>query len=159
MQKKILLLVFVTVIFVLSYKFLPYHCNCDAPLVTTDSSGYKTSQIMLGSTKLTAEIADTNELREEGLSGRDSLPTNTGMLFVFQTPDTYGFWMKDMKFSLDLIWISPEKEIIAIDKDAAPNTYPKAFLPPSDVAYVVELPAGFALAHGLKVGQNFSIGQ
>jgi uncharacterized membrane protein (UPF0127 family) len=158
MQKKILLLAFMAVLLILSYKFLPYHCNCDAPAVA-EIWGYKISPIMLGSAKLTALIADTDALRAQGLSGRSSLPTDTGMLFAFQTPGTYGFWMKDMQFPLDLIWISPEKEIIAIDENATPETYPKAFLPPAPISYVVELPAGFALAHSLKVGQNFSIGQ
>jgi uncharacterized protein len=159
MQKKILLIVAVVIILVLSYKFLPFPCNCSPKSPEVDSLGYRTEQINLGSTPLTVEVSDTTALEAQGLSGRDSLPPDTGMLFAFAKPDTYGFWMKDMKFSLDLIWIDPNMQIIKIDQNLAPDTYPQAFLPPAPVEYVVEVPAGFAQGHSLKVGQNLSIGQ
>lgn len=55
--------------------------------------------------KIKAEVVDNEEARMKGLSGRDNLADDEGMFFVFEKSDIYPFWMKDMKFAIDIIWI------------------------------------------------------
>ena len=102
---------------------------------------------------LAMEVADTNQARIKGLSERDGLPANSGMLFVFESPGEQCFWMKDMRFDLDIIWTNDAKHIVKIEPDVSPDTYPKSFCG-DDTLYVLEFDAGFAVKHGLKVGDE-----
>ena len=99
--------------------------------------------------KLPVEIADTPEKREQGLSGRESLPEGSGMLFIFENPATYGFWMKEMRFPIDIVWLSGEVgsstdpiKVIDIERNVQPNTFPHIFYPPVPVKYVLETNPG-----------------
>lgn len=65
----------------------------------------KKEVIIINNSRINVEVADNQEKRTLGLSGRDSLASNSGMLFVFPKEDKYPFWMKGLKFSLDFIWI------------------------------------------------------
>ncbi len=112
--------------------------------------------ISIGKIRLSVEVASTDAEREQGLSDRASLRDGTGMLFVFSKVDSYGFWMKDMHFSIDIVWINSDGVIAGIDKNVSPDTYPAAFYPPSPVPYVLEVPAGFADSHGVAVGSAVS---
>lgn len=100
-----------------------------------------------------AEIADTDKKRIRGLSGRESLPENQGMLFVFDTPNYYTFWMKEMNFSLDFIWIRGNK-VIEITKNVKSEDYqpPKILVPKNKIDRVLEVNAGFAEKAGIKEG-------
>lgn len=113
-----------------------------------------TKIIVIGDTALTVEIADTYEKRELGLSGREALKKNTGMFFVFDEPDTYGFWMKDMKFNIDIIWLNVHGEIIYMKESVSPDTYPETFTPETEALYVLEVPAGFATEKHLEIGDK-----
>src|SRR3989344_8940875 len=62
-------------------------------------------KIKIGQKTIFIEIADTQEKQKKGLSGRDNLPEDSGMLFVFKEEGHHQFWMKDMNFSIDIIWI------------------------------------------------------
>lgn len=97
------------------------------------------------------EIADTNEERIRGLSNRNSLPKNQGMLFIFEQIEEQCMVMKDMNFSLDIIWLNEHKKIIKTDENLSPDTYPELFCA-EDIKYVLEVNEGFASQHGLKAG-------
>jgi hypothetical protein len=97
------------------------------------------------------EVADTDEKRIKGLSGRDSLPDNGGMLFVFDRAEEQCFWTKDMRFNLDIIWIDEQKKIIKIQENISPDTYPGSFCG-DNTKYVLEFNRGFASKYGLKAG-------
>jgi uncharacterized membrane protein (UPF0127 family) len=101
---------------------------------------------------LTAEIADTDDLREQGLSGRGALPKDSAMLFVFPSAGAYGFWMKDMTFPLDMVWIGADKRVSGVASGISPDTYPEIFYPPSPVLYVLELDSGEAARHLIATG-------
>lgn len=117
----------------------------------------KDKVIHIGSTAISTLIADTPELQDKGLGGRyRGLPPNTGMLFVFEKEGNYGFWMKDMNFALDIVWIDTNQKIIGIEKNVTPDTYPKVFYPPAWIKFVLELPAGFTVEQGIKIGDKFS---
>jgi len=117
------------------------------------------SQVTIGSTTVQVEVADTDAKRELGLSYRDSLLQGHGMLFVFSSAEAYGFWMKDMSFSIDMIFADKEGKIVTIYKDASPDSYkknpPEIFYPTTPALYVLEVPAGFAREHGIAEGQQF----
>lgn len=110
--------------------------------------------IRVGKSELITEIADTPSEHRQGLSGRENLEKNRAMLFVFEQTGFHGFWMKDMKFSLDIVWLNDDKEIIKIIKSLAPNSYPKVYKPEQASRYVLEMPAGSADDLGIRVGQT-----
>ena len=99
------------------------------------------------------EVSDSDTERLKGLSGRDSLPDNQGMLFMFDRPEEQCFWMKDMKFSLDMIWTDEQKRIVRLEKNVSPDTYPASFCA-QDTKYVLEFNRGFAAKYGLKPGMT-----
>ncbi len=98
------------------------------------------------------ELADTEEARERGLSGRAEVPSDYGMLFVFEDADRYGFWMKDMLVPIDIIWLADDGSIIGIEREVSPATYPDVFYPPKSVRYVLETRAGEAARKGWGIG-------
>lgn len=102
----------------------------------------KIETITVYSKTFTLEIASTTEAMERGLSGRNSLAKNMGMLFVLGQPRTYGFWMKDMNFPIDIVWLDKNKEILGLTKNLQPNSYPKIFYSPSGTAYALEINTG-----------------
>lgn len=106
---------------------------------------------------ITVEVADTKSSRELGLSGRPKMNDNDGLLFIFDHPGRYGFWMKDMLFALDIIWINQNGVVVEIERNATPESYPKAYINKSDANYVLELNAGIAEKHGLFIGSKVKI--
>jgi len=108
--------------------------------------------ITTGGVSVAVEVADTEALRERGLSGRSDLQSGKGMLFVFDTDGLWNIWMKDMQFPIDIVWADVDGKVITIASNVAPDTYPKSFFPSAPARYVVELPAGFAAANGIVEG-------
>jgi uncharacterized protein len=105
----------------------------------------------------TFEIVDSPDERARGLSGRRSVPQDYGMLFVFDTPGNYGFWMKDMFVSIDILWLANDGTILAIEDSVSPSTYPKSFHPPKPVKFVLELRAGEARRLGWGIGTQIAL--
>jgi uncharacterized membrane protein (UPF0127 family) len=97
-------------------------------------------------------VADTMALRSRGLSGHPGLGPMEGMLFVFSKPGIQTFWMKDMNFSIDMIWIAKSGEIVHIEPDVPPDTYPETFSSSKDALYVLEVSAGAMHDLGIDVG-------
>lgn len=102
---------------------------------------------------LRVSVADTMATQEKGLGGRLSLPQNQGMLFSFNNESTHCFWMKDMHFSLDMLWIGQNKQIESIESNVSPSSYPTTYCPNVAAKYVLEINAGEAQALGLNIGQ------
>lgn len=97
------------------------------------------------------EIADEARVQAKGLSDRDSLAEDKGMLFAFDRAEEQCFWMKDMRFNLDMIWLNEEKTVIKTMQDVSPDTYPDQFCA-DNAKYVLEFTSGFADKYGLKPG-------
>lgn len=120
----------------------------------------KTEQLTLvsqqGNTPLTVEIASTQASRKRGLSGRDSLAPNTGMLFMFGESGYDCFWMKDMKFDIDMLWFDEFQSLVHMQENASKSTYPNSFCPQTPASYVLEVPAGTAKQLGLRLGDRFT---
>lgn len=100
------------------------------------------------------ELATTKETRALGLSSREELKENEGMLFVFDKLGNYSFWMKDMNFPIDMIWIGEDKRIAYIKKDARPELYPETYGGETSAKYVLEVVSGFSDKNNLKVGDK-----
>lgn len=94
-----------------------------------------------------------------GLSGRENLPAGYGMLFVFNDIGSHGFWMKDMNFPIDIIFIDDNFLVTGIEKEIATNTYPEIFGEDFVSKYVLEVNAGFADANGIKIGDKVNLGE
>jgi uncharacterized membrane protein (UPF0127 family) len=107
---------------------------------TIEDRGYKTLKI--GDQSVVVELAETDEERARGLSGRKSLESGHGMIFSFEEPGLYGFWMKEMLFSIDIIWIDADWKIVEVELDVAPETFPQIFAPKIPIKYVLELTSG-----------------
>lgn len=109
--------------------------------------------LKIGEKIVRVEIADTLSSRTSGLSNHNKLADDQGMLFVFQDKAIEKFWMKDMKFNLDIIWIA-DNQIIKIDKNlpaegSTPNNIYSSDVP---INYVLEVNAGWADKNDIKVG-------
>lgn len=115
---------------------------------------YKTTTLRIGTTTVLAEVVDTPALREKGLGGRTSLPEGRGMWFVFDTDGLWAFWMKDTLIPLDMLWAAADGTIVYIAHDVQPDSYPAAFAPPMPARYVLEVPGGWAQAHGVVEGDS-----
>jgi len=115
--------------------------------------------IKIGDTRLKVDLADTYKERTLGLSGRKDLKEGEGMLFTFEEEGVYGFWMKDMNFAIDIIWIDRDGRVLSIEKDVKPETFPTIFTPLGKIKYVLEVPSLFSDMAGIEVGEILSIGQ
>ncbi len=97
-----------------------------------------TSVALVGEIPINVEVADTEQKRVQGLSGRNSMDNSNGMLFVFDTADYHEFWMKDMKFPIDIIWIGEDLKVVSIDSSVQPSSYPKRYRPTRPARYAIE---------------------
>lgn len=102
-----------------------------------------------------AEVARTGEQKVQGLSDRNCLGNGKGMLFVYDLSGDYCYWMKDMNFAIDMIWIDDEQKIVTIKEGVTPSTYPQTFCPDKPARYVLEVNAGVARRAGWHAGTQF----
>jgi uncharacterized membrane protein (UPF0127 family) len=110
-------------------------------------------RLAINSHVITYETAITSQQITHGLSDRDPLPENHGMLFIFDHKEQYSFWMKDMKFPLDMIWID-DKVIVDISKNVPVPVVGQnlpIYTPKRQVNRVLEVNAGTADRLGIKV--------
>jgi len=116
--------------------------------------------VQIGGQTVKVDLALTEAEQTQGLSGRLKLDPNAGMLFVFDHPDKYQFWMPDMNFSIDMIWLTSDMKVDYIAKDATPESYPATFGPGANdgvAKYVLEVPTGFAEKNHLQIGDSASL--
>ena len=105
-------------------------------------------------TVITIENVQSDEDRALGLSGRESIGDD-GMLFEFDTISTENcFWMKDMQFAIDMIWLDEQKQVITVKENVAPDTYPESFCPEDAALYGLEVGAGRATELGIVTGET-----
>lgn len=119
-------------------------------------------EIAINGNRLKVEIADTQSKRSKGLGGRESLATDSGMLFVFSQEDKYAFWMKGLKFPLDIVWIRQQKVVDIIRSAQPPRPDQKdedlpIYLPNQPVDMVLEVNAGTVDSLDITIGDTISI--
>ena len=131
--------------------------GCDSPDAATDATG---ATVTIRRQSVDVEVVTSREAQALGLGGRDSLAWDSGMLFPYERPAFVSFWMKGMRFDIDIVWIRDQRVVgIAArvphppDRDSKPATV----RPPEMVDMVLEVPAGYAEAHGWKRGDRATL--
>lgn len=110
----------------------------------------------LAGKKISLEVMRTPAELRRGLSGKLSLGKDAGMLFIFPKAGIYQFWMPDMHFPIDMIWI--EKGVVVGMHQNVSNEFdpknPKFYSVKTPAKYVLEVNAGWSRENGLKVGDK-----
>jgi len=105
-------------------------------------------------------LADSEEERLQGLSHQKEIGKREALLFVFPVPDTYGIWMRDMNFPIDIVWLDSTFTVVDIKEAATPESFrsvtdAEVFTPRSPALYVLEAGAGFVKSLNLTIGETF----
>lgn len=114
-------------------------------------------EIQIKDNKYYLEVADNNFTRMKGLMNRESMPSNEGMLFIFDYVGIHSFWMKDTLIPLDMIWLNSNGEVVYMHKNAQPcsnfvQAICQSIIPSKTAKYVIELNAGEVDKSNIKVG-------
>lgn len=107
--------------------------------------------------KIPVYLAKNEAERIKGLSDSRSINKKYGMFFVFENSEYQSMWMKNMLFSIDIIWIDEDYRIVHMEKNISPDTYPKIFTAPIKARFVLELKAGMGKYYNLLVGDLISL--
>ena len=110
-------------------------------------------RLRVGQAEIKIEIADTDEEKSRGLAGRDSLAADAGMMFVFDQPGQYGFWMKGMRFDLDFVWIRQGK-VVEVSESVSVKDQARVYQAKEPIDNMIEVNAGWVKKNGVKVGDE-----
>ena len=114
-----------------------------------------TSKLCIKDVCVETEVVDLIESRQRGLMFRESLGENQGMLFIFEDEDWHNFWMKNMNFSLDIIWIDTKQEIVDIKENVQPcRETCDSIAPAKKSKYALEVNSGFVKKNDIKIGDR-----
>lgn len=165
-KNRILLVLFTVLIFsLLSWRSYALEMQINNNTSANNSDffpQYQKTTTSINGFKVLLAIASTHEQKVKGLSGLEKLDENEGMLFLFNEPSKQGFWMNEMNFPIDIIWLDSKGSVSHIEKSLQPC---KPFVacpvynPQVDTLYVIELKSGFSNDHSIKNGMmiNFSL--
>jgi len=126
----------------------------DPPTVIEPVVGNTTPAVVFSESAVLVELARSRAERIRGLSGRQSLASDSGLLFVFEEPGPQGIWMKEMNFAIDIVWLNKEGVVVHIEAWVSPESYPDVFESPEPAQYVLEMNAGSVDNLGLMVGDS-----
>ena len=143
MKKPFLILILIVVFGAVFYIWKP------------DFRNVRTSDVLtLNGREISIEVADTPAKQAQGLSGREGLGQNEGMLFIFPEHKVQNFWMKDMKFPIDIIWISGDWVVGFVENAPVPVSENSLIIysSPETVDKVLEINAGLIKKWNIKVG-------
>jgi uncharacterized membrane protein (UPF0127 family) len=112
--------------------------------------------VVINNQKIYVEMADSPERKEQGLSGRESLAEDRGMLFIYDKPGNYSFWMKEMKFNLDFVFINDQKVVGLKENIPFPQggEEPQTIKAEADFDQVLEINQGMIEKWGIKIGDE-----
>ena len=113
-------------------------------------------QMKINDKLIETELANDFATRQKGLSGRECIGDNQAMLFEFDTSERWGIWMKDMKFSIDIVWLDADKKVIDVEEGVSPDSYPSIFYPKGFASYVIEFGQGGISRKNITVGDQIS---
>ena len=129
-----------------------------SPIPTATEAPVTGPVVRVDETEFPVELSVTPDERIRGLSGRASLGTGTGMLFIFEVESRLRFWMREMEFPLDMVWIGAECQVVDISVNVPPpdpgtslDDLPR-YSPRTPARYVLEINGGEAEALGLGAG-------
>jgi uncharacterized membrane protein (UPF0127 family) len=111
------------------------------------------TKLRVGDGVFKARVADSPDEREKGLSGTPQLAQDQALLFVYDRDDEWSIWMKDMSYSIDIVWLDKDKKVVHIVKNAQPESYPhESFSPNQSARYIVEFVAGTVDKKTINIG-------
>ena len=120
-----------------------------------EESDLTTKKVCINNICIEAEVVISRESVGKGLMFRNSLPEKQGMLFIFGKEDRHSFWMKNMIFPLDMIWIDSHKKIVAISQDVEPCSDSCVdIVPLAKSKYVLEVNSGFTKKNNINIGDQ-----
>ena len=105
-----------------------------------------------GEEHVKVEIARSEPERQHGLMFRQKLEPGRGMIFLFERPQRLTFWMKNTYIPLDMIFIAADKHVVYVEENAEPLTTQARGPDGEDTQFVLEVPGGWARAHGVERG-------
>lgn len=154
---KYFLFVFLVIISILILYFI---YNYFVFKVSKNLSQNKFSFIEINNNKIKVEIASDFLKRVKGLSGREKIKEDEGMLFIFEKPDIQKFWMKGMKFGIDIVWIKGNK-VVGFIENVLPEPGKldfelKIYQSPEEVDKVLELKQGGVKRFKIKIGDEIN---
>lgn len=117
----------------------------------------RTIQANVNGSTIVLEVADDGDELTRGLSRRDGLKDDAGMLFVWEEPGVRTLWMKGMRFPLDFLWLDGERRVVGIEANVppqpgAPDSELIRYSSDAPVRYAIELDAGMIAALGIALG-------
>lgn len=132
------------------------------PWRTAFPESRQTADITVGDTPLTVDLALEQDEQSLGLGYRNGLAPGTGMLFMFPTAEPHTFWMKGMRFCLDIVWIEAERitgaaESVCPDPPRTEDADRERFSSGQPVSLVLEVPAGWLADNGYGEGTEVRI--
>ena len=150
----ITVLVLSIAIFVTSFLLSFFYTRSSVP-----KSVYKKANLKIQNVTFSVDIADTPGLRMQGLSGRKKLGDNEGMIFLFPVSGFYRFWMKDMNFPLDFVWVNGEKIIDTMEKVPVPpaGIQLPTYTSKSPADKILEIKAGAIKKNNIRIGDSVNI--
>jgi uncharacterized protein len=121
---------------------------------------YLKAKVTVKGFELNADVPITSELMVKGLAVKNQLKESEAMLFVFEESAQHSFWMKDMKFPIDIMWLDSDGKVVHIEQNLQPCVSVltcTSYSPDIDSQYVLETVAGFSQRHNTSVGTNIDI--
>lgn len=117
------------------------------------------SAVKIGNKEYFLDVARTDEEKRKGLAKFENIKDNEGMIFIFDTPGRYSFYMKDMKFNIDIIFLDQNKKVVDLFKNVQFKDYKnpydyEVYKPNYDSKFVIELKAGEIDRSGIKPGDK-----
>lgn len=130
-------------VYLLAPAYMALACGTELPVVA----------LMIGSTELQVEIAATPSARACGLSRRDHLDPEAGMLFVFPDPARRAFWMHETRIPLSIAFLDADRQIIN-SHDMAPMQTEERYPSDGPASYALEVNLGWFDEHGIGTGDR-----
>ncbi len=158
MKKKIILLLVLLITLSISLGLLLYKLTTKN-LINNKQTESKLPQLTVGSCTFNLDLATTEAQKMQGLSGRQKMAKNSGMMFVYDDPQAYMFWMKDMMFPLDFVWIKDETVVDLHENVPQPtgeNNIARVS-PKAPINKVLEINKGLIKECGIKRGDQVKI--
>lgn len=125
--------------------------GCPAFETTPTPEGW----VRIGTKRIAVDVADTPAEQQKGLGQRDSLPWDHGMYFPYERAGLYAFWMKGMRFSIDIVWIRDGRIVdVHAEVPFVPGENGPTLRPREAADAVLEVPAGYARLAGWRIGDR-----
>lgn len=120
----------------------------------SDQSKIERKTVKVDGNEIKAEVVRDSVAKAKGLSGREKLASDEGMLFIYNRDGDYSIWMKGMEFAIDILWIK-DNQVVHFEKFVAPDGGKKIYRSTVKANRILEVSAGFVENHNIGIGAEF----